>query len=288
MSDRLLITGATGFVGRKVLAGLMQKDVIIRAVVRSGTLAPDGVEEVVRTQDLFRETSEWWTEVCSDVDTVIHLAWYAVPGKYLHALENLACLQGTLQLAEGAIAAGVRRFVGAGTCFEYDLADGYLSIETPLRPSTSYSAAKAAAFLALSQILPKAHIDFAWCRLFYMYGEGEDPRRLAPYLHGQLSLGQPAALTSGRQVRDFLDVAEVGRQISTVVFSELQGAINICSGQPITVRQFAEQIADQYGRRDLLRFGVRPENSLDPACVVGIPTPLPSAGDDFGKARASK
>jgi dTDP-6-deoxy-L-talose 4-dehydrogenase (NAD+) len=82
--------------------------------------------------------------------------------------------------------------------------------------------------------------------------------------------GEPAELTSGSQIRDYLDVNEAGRMIVETALSAVQGPVNICSGMPITVRQLAEQIADEYGRRDLLRFGARPDNLVDPPCVVGV------------------
>ena len=164
----------------------------------------------------------------------------------------------------------MRRFIGIGTCFEYDITQGMLSVQTPLQPLTPYAGAKVAAFMALSQWLPHQVIEFAWCRLFYLYGEGENARRLVPYLRKQLAAGEPAELTSGNQIRDFLDVREAGRMIVETALSKKLGAVNICSGIPITVRQLAEQIADEYGHRDLLKFGVRPDNLVDPSCVVGV------------------
>src|SRR5262249_10007430 len=143
---------------------------------------------------------------------------------------NLDCLAGTLQLAKGAVRAGVRRFVGVGTCFEYDLTVGTLPVDTPLRPSTPYAAAKAAAFMALSQWLPQQTVEFAWCRLFYLYGEGEDARRLLPHLRARLAAAEPAELTSGTQVRDYLDVREAGRMIAQAALGVVQGPLNICSG----------------------------------------------------------
>ncbi len=145
-----------------------------------------------------------------------------------------------------------------------------MSIETALRPSTPYAEAKAAAFTQLSRSLPQHGIEFAWCRLFYLYGEGEDARRLVPYLRGKLSAGEPAELTSGEQIRDYLDVRDAGRMIVDAALGAVQGPVNICSGIPTTIRQFAERIADEYGRRDLLRFGARPNNVVDPPCVVGV------------------
>jgi nucleoside-diphosphate-sugar epimerase len=274
MTGIVLLTGATGFVGRQVLRALEERGVRVRAVVRDGKQGQiatlDGIETVVTTPDLFAENADWWADVSKSIDTIIHVAWYAEPGKYLQSAKNLDCLTGTLQMAKGAVRAGVKRFIGIGTCFEYDLGGGMLSVETPLRPLTPYAGTKAAAFMALSQWLPLQGVEFAWCRLFYLYGEGEDERRLVPYLRTKLIAGEPAELTSGSQIRDFLDVREAGRMIVEIALSDAQWPVNICSGIPITVRQLAEQIADEYGRRDLLKFGVRPDNFIDPPCVVGV------------------
>jgi nucleoside-diphosphate-sugar epimerase len=274
MTGVVLLTGATGFVGRQVLQALDLCGVRVRVVIREGTQSRlptlECFETTVITEDMFAENDDWWANVCKGVDAVIHVAWYAEPGKYLHSAKNIDCLAGTLQLAKGAARSKVRRFIGIGTCFEYDLAGGMLSIETPLRPLTPYAGAKAAAFMALSQWLPLQEVEFAWCRLFYLYGDGEDERRLVPYLRSKLTSGEPAELTSGNQIRDFLDVSEAGRMIVKTALSNQQGPVNICSGIPITVRQLTEQIAEEYGCRDLLKFGARPDNLIDPPCVVGI------------------
>jgi nucleoside-diphosphate-sugar epimerase len=272
----VLLTGACGFVGRQVLRALSERGVQVRVVIREGTQGrlPDleVIEKVITTSDLFAESANWWEETSKGIDTIVHVAWYAEPGMYLHSAKNIDCLAGTLQIAQGAARAAVRRFVGVGTCVEYDLSGGVLSVDTPIRPMTPYAGAKAAAFMALSQWLPQQNVEFAWCRLFYLHGEGEDQRRLVPYLRSKLEAGEPANLTSGDQVRDFLDVREAGRLITDIALSNKQGAANICSGIPIKVRQLAEQIADDYGRRDLLAFGALPDNPLESQSVVGIPS----------------
>ncbi|MFA6222167.1 MAG: NAD(P)-dependent oxidoreductase [Desulfomonilaceae bacterium] len=274
MTLRVLVTGATGFVGRQIVRSLAAQGADIVAVVREGKVsqveALPRITGVTSTPDAFAESPDWWARVCKGVDTVIHAAWYVEPGKYLQSPKNLDCLSGTLNIARGVVQAGVRRFVGVGTCVEYDLELGVLSVVTPLKPLTPYAAAKAAAYMALSQWLPGQSVEFVWCRLFYLYGEGEDERRLVPYVRAKLAAGEVAELTSGKQIRDFLDVVEAGRLIAKSAIGTQQGPVNICSGVSITVRQLAEQIADEYGRRDLLKFGARPDNSLDPPCVFGI------------------
>jgi len=275
MTKKILVTGGTGFVGQQVVRALSGNDIELRLIVREGKeKQPTTLTEefdIVTTKDLFAESVDWWVNQCKGIDTVVHLAWYAEPRKYLESTKNLDCLVGSLHLAKGAVQAGVKRFIGIGTCFEYDLTPGILSVDTPLKPITPYADAKTALYLALSHWMPMHSIEFAWCRLFYLYGEGEDVRRLVPYLRAKLENEEQAELTSGKQIRDFLDVVDAGRAIAKVARGDQTGAINICSGIPITVRQLAEQIADEYGRRDLLSFGARPDNIVDPPCVVGIP-----------------
>jgi dTDP-6-deoxy-L-talose 4-dehydrogenase (NAD+) len=270
---RVLLTGGTGFVGRQVLYALQKVGVDIRLVLRTGTetrLLTSATKDVIFTNDLFIESKDWWSDVFHDIDTVIHTAWYCEPGIYIQSPINLNCLVGTMQIAAGCAKAGVKRFVGIGSCSEYDMRVGHLSIDTPLRPTTPYAGAKAGTFLALSTLLPQQGIAFAWARLFYLYGEGEDARRLVPYLRARLSAGEPAELTSGMQIRDYLNVADAGAQIAALALGTVCGAVNICSGHAKTVRELAEQIADEYDRRDLLRFGARADNHFDPPCVVGI------------------
>ncbi|MCF8196772.1 MAG: NAD-dependent epimerase/dehydratase family protein, partial [Polynucleobacter sp.] len=201
MKKRILITGATGFVGRQVLKYLATEDVLVTLVVRDGNEAlfanNSVVESIILTQDIFAETVGWWANVLNGVDTVIHLAWYVQPREYLNAPQNIDCLLGTLNLAKGAAIAGVRRFIGIGTCLEYDLSGGVLTLETRLKPLTPYASAKVALYIALSSWLTKHSIEFSWCRLFYLFGEGEHDHRLAPYVHKQLQNGKVVELTSG-------------------------------------------------------------------------------------------
>lgn len=269
-----LLTGGVGFVGRQVLQKLLERGVQVRLVVRKGKqeeLVPVDINgPIVVTPDLFSEGVDWWEEVCSNIDTVIHCAWYTDPADYLVSPRNLDCLIGTLRLAQGGAKAGVRRFVGIGTSVEYDPSAGMLSADTSLRPSTPYGGAKAAVFTMLSQWLPTQKVDFAWCRLFNLYGEGEDDRRLVPYLRAKLMAGEVAELASGKQVRDYLDVATAGEMIADFACGSKQGAVNICSGIPVTVRELAERLADEYGRRDLLRLGARKDNPLEAQYVVGV------------------
>jgi dTDP-6-deoxy-L-talose 4-dehydrogenase (NAD+) len=276
----ILVTGGSGFIGQQVVRSLQQQPQPLRLLVRPGknsTLSVrEGIDEVIESEDLFAEPLDRMCQLTSGIDTIVHVAWYAEHGKYLQSEKNLDCLIGTLQLAKAASLQKVRRFVGVGSCFEFRFGPQPLAPDSPLAPETPYASAKVAAYYGLLHWLALHQISFAWCRLFYLFGEGENPKRLVPYLHQQLAQGHPVDLTSGNQVRDFIDVREAGRQIAQISLSDRQGPQNICTGKGITVRQLALDVAQQYGRPDLLRFGARPDNLTDPPFVVGIPS-IPTA-----------
>ena len=221
---RVLLTGATGFVGRQILKVLESQGHETRIIVRSGWRKrieiSDKLTQVVETPDLCNESFDWWCNVLQDIDTIIHSAWYAEPGKYLTSPKNLQYLINILQLAQAANATQVKRFVGLGTCIEYKITDEILTLETPLEPTTPYSAAKVAAYHSLHQYFAYTDINFLWCRLFYLYGDGEDVRRLVPYLHQKLSRGEVANLSDGKQIRDFIDVKDAAKMIVDGTFSQ--------------------------------------------------------------------
>ncbi|TDT74112.1 NAD(P)-dependent oxidoreductase [Shimia litoralis] len=269
--SRILITGATGFVGLPVAQKLVAAGHDLTCVIRSGTEKKlEGLKtKTIHCDDVFAQPSNWWADTLTDIDTVVHLAWYAEPGKYLTSERNLDCLAGTLSMVKGAAASKLHRFVGIGTCFEYDLTVGELSVNTPLAPDTPYAAAKVAAFTMLKSWFATTETEFLWARLFYLYGAREDHRRLVPYLHAQMRAGQAAELTSGTAVRDYSDVDAAADLLVSDITGTHVGPTNICSGKGVTIRALAEQIADQYGRRDLLKFGARPDIQTDPPVVIG-------------------
>jgi nucleoside-diphosphate-sugar epimerase len=262
MSGRVLLSGPTGFLGQQILKALQGGGIEVRLILRSDrrTLAQSNTNSTIHTEDLFSESAQWLEQACEGIDTIIHCAWYVEAGKYLRSDRNLDCLTGTLNFAKAAVRMGVRRFVGIGTCLEYQASNSQLAVDNPLAPRTPYAAAKAATYMVLSQYLAEHKVEFAWCRVFYLFGENEDPNRLFPYVHSQLKAGKCVDLTSGDQIRDYLDVKIAGRMIADIAGGQRQGAFNICSERPTTVRQLVEELADYYNARHLLHFGAKPEN----------------------------
>lgn len=271
----MLVTGASGFVGAQILKQLVNNGHEPRLVARPQAAARLSAHfddsRIVACDDLFAQSAAWWEQTCTGVDAVIHAAWYVNPADYLDSEQNAACVSGSYMLAQGAARAGVRHFTGIGTCMEYALPSDRLGIDAATTPSTVYGACKLALFEVLDEFFTTTEVRFSWCRLFYLYGEGENEKRLFPYLKRCLETETRAQLGPGTQLRDYLDVCAAGALIADVIDTGQVGAINICSGRAVSIRQFAEGIADRYGRRDLLEFGVHQPHPRDPAAVVGIP-----------------
>jgi nucleoside-diphosphate-sugar epimerase len=271
----ILLTGATGFLGSHILDTLQNRGdkvkVIAREESKSKLVQWPIIEQVVLTQNLFLESEDWMCAALEGVDLIIHAAWYAEPGKYLTSDLNLECLAGSLRLARAANAMGVKKFVGIGTCAEYADSDEPKTIHTPLSPKLLYPICKAACYSVLDKYFEDKPTEFAWARMFYLYGDREDARRFVPYLRSRLSVGEVAELTSGEQIRDFMNVSDAAEILVNIAYGTLAGALNVCSGNPISLRDLALTIAKEYGAEDCLKFGARAPNLLDPPYIVGVP-----------------
>lgn len=270
---RTLVTGAAGFIGSHVVQALLQGDHEVGAVVRGRRRLQrlDGLGERLSVINadlddqvgLRREVTRWKPEAC------IHLAWYAEPGKYLESTENIRCLSAGLHLLEALAEAGCRRVVMAGTCAEYDTDAGYLREDGPVAPTTLYAASKLALNLVASSRALQLGVSLGWARLFYQYGPHEDARRLVPSLILTLLDGKTFRASTGRQVRDYLHVADVAAALRAMIEVGAQGTFNVSSGEPITVARLMGLVAEVVGRPDLIHVGSAPERDWDPPFIVG-------------------
>jgi nucleoside-diphosphate-sugar epimerase len=197
----------------------------------------------------------------------IHLAWYAVPGKSYTSMENTRQLNAGIHLASKLSEVGCKRFVGVGTCIEYDTDAGLLSETTPLKPRNLYAACKAALFTVLEQLSKLTGMKLAWVRPFYQYGPFEDERRLMPAVITSLLRNQKVETTRGDQVRDYLHVEDVASAIWAVAKSNLTGAVNLGSGKPYVLKDIISRMGDIIGRPELILYGAIPSSPADPVFI---------------------
>jgi nucleoside-diphosphate-sugar epimerase len=274
MSKIFLITGSTGFIGKHVLESLNNNNIQCRLLIRTGSKEKifflKNVEKIIESDDIFNENLNWWLNACDGIHTIIHIAWYAEHGKYLNSLNNLDCLNGSLLLSKAACIKKVKKFVGIGTCLEYDLNIGILDIQTPLNPQSLYASSKLSLYYNQSQLFKLYDIDFNWCRIFYIYGEGENNERLIPFLNNNLKNNKRVVLVNSNKIRDYLDVKIAANLIYNIAIEKNTSiCYNICSGISKTIKEIAEEIADQYNNRHLLTFEYNNKIN-EPLSILGI------------------
>ena len=268
---RVLLTGATGFIGSHVARLLVHEGCEVHALIReSSNLAriKDIVPLLYPVKCDLLDFDELDTNLRRvQPDLCIHLAWYAVPGKYLKAVENLNLLSASLHLASRLADLGCKRLIGVGTCFEYDTSLGYLSEKSPTRPHNLYAASKLAVQIALEQFANTSGMAMAWIRLFYQHGPFEDERRLVPSVICSLLRNQIVKATKGEQIRDYLHVEDVAAAIWAVARSDLSGPVNIGSGRPVTVRDIVGKVGAILNRPELIQIGTLPYTASDPMFI---------------------
>jgi nucleoside-diphosphate-sugar epimerase len=270
---RVLITGAAGFIGSHVTRQIVQEGHEVSAVILPGESIERLTDVVSRLSVVpldLRETGAVRELVGkARPECAIHLAWYAAPGIYWTAPENLDCVAMTLSLAQALAESGCNRLVAAGTCAEYDWDYGFLSEDvTPLRPRTLYGTCKNATRLILEAFCRPTTMSFAWTRFFYLYGPGEARERLVPLVVRALLRGEAARCTSGRQIRDFLHVRDVASAVWAVATSQVAGAVNIGSGEPVRVRSIIETIERLVAGNGAIEWGAIAEDPHDPPLLV--------------------
>jgi len=256
---RLWVTGARGFVGRHVVDQAARAGHEVWAVVRASASPSDAFPEGARLRQLdLDDRARVIAAVERDEpDAIIHLAWYARPQDYLTAFDNVDSLATTLAFARATLLGGCRKMVGVGTCLEYAEQPRPRSEDDPLDPKSLYARCKRAAHLVLAELFERQRATLVWARLFHMHGPGEHPARLIPALAAALRAGRPFALSPGEQVRDHLDVRDVASALLHLAMSDVEGAVNVCSGKPVTLRTLLETVGRELARPDLLEFGQR-------------------------------
>jgi nucleoside-diphosphate-sugar epimerase len=262
----IALTGGTGFIGSHFLRQALEAGHTVRAIRRS----PYSKPRIVLNKHpvwLDYQLDKVQAEELRGCQVLVHLAAHNVKYPY-DSLAN--CLRwnliAVLALFDKARLAGIRRFVVAGSCFEYGRSgERYDAIPTnaPLEPTNNYAASKAAAFIALSQWAESHNLTLQTLRIFSVYGEGEAKNGFYSSLRRAALAGEDFAMTGGEQIRDFMPVEAVAQTfLDRMHFPEMPTSqvkvYNLCYGEPLSLHTFAERCWTNWGARGQLLVGSIP------------------------------
>jgi nucleoside-diphosphate-sugar epimerase len=276
---KLFVTGGTGFIGTHFVAQALAAEHEVIALRRSGSSTRLPLD--VQPEWVEGSLDQDWTEALTGCDAVVHLASHTPNPPYAPIDDCLYWnVYAALKLARRAVAMNVRKFLVAGSCFEYGLSarDGKpVGLHTTLQPLLSYPTSKAAASIAFEGFAREHHIFLKILRIFQVYGPGEQSTRLWPALRAAALSGADFPMTFGEQVRDFIRVEDVAAAFMKHLDFETTEAgrpttHNIGSGTAQSLREFAEYWWDHWGATGRLQLGAVPYRTgeimrLTPAAV---------------------
>ena len=244
----VLVTGASGFIGRYVLGALSRRGYAVHALSRAPAPLKGSAPVEWHRADLMDGSETQRVIAKIRPHSLLHLAWTTKHGEFWHSPDNLDWTAASLNLLRCFVEHGGARFVGAGTCAEYEWGVERCDEETTaLRPASLYGASKKAFNDSLAAYARNRELSWAWGRVFFLFGPGEDENRLIPYLIRNALKKQPAVCRFGQLRRDFLFVEDVADAFAALLDSQVSGAVNIASGQTIELRRLAQTIARSCG-----------------------------------------
>ncbi len=262
---KIFLTGGTGFIGSHFLLQALQEGYEVKALKRQPTS---------RTKIPLNKQPEWLEKDTEEVlvadmkgcDVLVHLAAHSVIYPF-DTLEN--CIKynvlSPLNLFNKAKVAGIKKFVVAGSCFEYGKSGeryDFIPTNAPLEPTQTYSTSKAMASLAFQQFAIDNKVQLSIHRIFQVYGEGENPNRLWPSLKKAALSGEDFPMTKGEQVRDFISVSDVVSHFLKACSEENtekgSNVINVGTGKPKSILEFSQLWWHKWNAKGQLLVGSIP------------------------------
>ncbi|PWB33558.1 epimerase [Pseudomonas sp. SDI] len=268
---KVVVTGASGFVGSHVVDALLARGCEVRAVARR--LAPAQAQGwFERVEFVAADIHDPQLDVgalCDGADALVHLAWPGLPNyRGLFHLEHN--LMADYAFIKRAVEAGVARVQVSGTCLEYGQHSGALSETLSCQPDTPYGLAKHSLHLFLETLREQMPFALQWVRLFYLHGRGQNPSSLLAALDRAIDSGQTRFdMSGGEQLRDFLPIERAAGYLANLLQHDFSGTVNCCSGQPVSVRRLVEAHCAARGVEMALNLGHYPYPTYEPMAFWG-------------------
>jgi nucleoside-diphosphate-sugar epimerase len=261
---RVLVTGATGFIGSHLVKHLLKKNCTVATLMRPSS-DPWRIKDVQsKVKIIYGDLAEIG-QISNEVqnfspDLVFHLGWHGASSSRFvddpdQAFQNVP---GSIELLRLIAMGDCQRWVGLGSVLEYGRYPVPISENLPPQPTTLYGISKLSTCYLTQKLCNIYKISFAWLRLFWAYGPADVPNRMIPYVILSLLQGKKPILTPGKQLWDYLfieDVVEALWQVATN--PNVEGIFNLGSGRVHTIKSIVERIRDMIDPRLPLGLGER-------------------------------
>lgn len=271
---RVLVTGATGFIGRHSLPILLERGYEVHAVRTSNVPALEP-QITWHQADLFAGIGELCAEI--QASHLLHFAWYVNPADYKTSPENDRWKEATLALVRDFQESGGERAILAGTCMEYDWStseERLHELYSPVHPRTRYGVTKNDTRLAAEEFAAKSRLSLGWARIFNLFGPHEAKTRLVPQIIRALTDKKEPNIPAGGFVRDYSYVKDIAGAFVAFLESDVTGPVNIASGDPIRLKAVADTIAGLLNAPELTRNISSEISDTEPERIVADITRL--------------
>ena len=254
--DTILITGASGMLGRSLVEQLAQKDEYHIVALISGrrrvSFSPQ-VQTVIC--DLTSKFDREQMIECIQPDILCHLAWNMEFPDFKNSAINLKWLEISLSLMEKFVECGGKQLLFAGSCMEDDGFTGMLTDQKIMVQTSLYGECKRAYVNVASNYCKSKGVRFVSAKYFTLYGEYDSHDYGAvPYAIRGFMTGEPVVCKAPNSIRDYVYVKDAALATLRLLESDYYGVVNISSGLPKTMRSVFTAVAELIGREDLLSF----------------------------------
>jgi len=266
---KILITGATGFIGHYVVNELLKtKNELILTSSKKDASVPANTKHI--PYNLNQKDVGNLFEFFEKPDLVIHLAWEGLPNykELFHIDKNLF---NSYFFLKNLVENGLKNLVVLGTCLEYGLQNGCLNENMETRPVTAYGLAKDVLRKLMEELQKKHKFNFKWIRLFYQYGAGQREDSLFSQLNKALEENRKVFnMSGGEQLRDILETEKVAEYIVKISLQNKEmGIFNCCNGKPTSIRTFIEDYIQKMNKKIELNLGYYPYPDFEPMAFCG-------------------
>ncbi len=269
-----MVTGASGFIGKNLIPKLLEKQYEVIAITRSSKSIQE-LEWSSRIQIIQCDLYESYEDIFNnqpDVNILIHMAWENLKD-FSNSSHLSECLPKNYEFIKAAVDRKIPHILVAGTCLEYGMQSGALSEDLETKPSVAYGIAKDMLRKSIEKLKSEKNFIFQWLRLFYIYGEGQAKSSLLSQLDMAIKNGdEEFKMSLGTQLRDYLSINDVvDNIILSISNTDVQGVINCCSGNPISVLDLVVNRCKELGANINFNRGFYKIPDYEPLDFWGVP-----------------